>query len=86
MILEYTISIGSLIQSSLLLVAALAAYHTLKGDVHVLKRDVRYIEENQRTMAEAFSQLGKVLTQVAVQDNRIDMLERRLEDFKHEKR
>ena len=86
MILEYTISIGSLIQSSLLLVAALAAYYTLKGDVHVLKRDVRYIEENQRTMAEAFSQLEKILTQVAVQDNRIDMLERRLEDFKHEKR
>lgn len=85
MVLEYSISIGSLIQSALLISAAVAAFYALKGDVNVLKHDIRHIQENQKAMTEAFTQLGKVLTQVAVQDNRINMIERKIDELSHGK-
>lgn len=85
MVLEYSISIGSLIQSALLISAAVAAFYALKGDVNVLKHDIRHIQENQKAMTEAFTQLGKVLTQVAVQDNRINIIERKIDELSHGK-
>lgn len=83
MILEYTITVGSLIQSALLITAATAAFYALKGDVNVVKGDVHHIQQNQKAMTEAFTQLGKVLTQVAVQDNRIHMIEKKVDELSH---
>lgn len=85
MILEYTISIGSLVQSLLLISAAVAAFYALKGDVNVLKHDIKHIQETQKAMTEAFTQLSKVLTQVAVQDSRIGMIERKVDELSHGK-
>jgi hypothetical protein len=36
-------------------------------------------------LTEAFRQLGKVLTQVAIQDNRINNMEKRLDELAHGK-
>lgn len=83
MILEYTITVGSLLQSVLLIAAATAAFYALKGDVNVLSHDVHNIQQNQKAMTEAFTQLGKVLTQVAVQDNRIHMIEKKVDELSH---
>lgn len=83
MILEYSITVGSLLQSALLIAAATAAFYTLKGDVNVLKHDVRNIQDNQKAMTEAFTQLEKILTQVAVQDTRIHMIEKKVDELSH---
>ena len=85
MILEYTITVGSLLQSVLLIAAATAAFFALKGDVNVLKHDVDNVVQNQKAMTEAFTQLGKVLTQVAVQDKRIHMIEKKIDGLSHGK-
>jgi len=83
MILEYSITVGSLLQSALLIAAATAAFYALKGDVNVLKHDVRNIQDNQKAMTEAFTQLEKILTQVAVQDTRIHTIEKKVDELSH---
>ena len=59
--------------------------YTMKGDILIVKNDLHYLQESHRTLTEAFRQLGKVLTQVAVQDERINSMEKRVDDIAHGK-
>ena len=49
----------------------------------IVKHDIHYLQESHKSLTEAFRQLGKVLTQVAVQDNRIHIMEKRLDELAH---
>lgn len=57
----------------------------MKGDINLVKHDIHYLQESQRALTEAFNQLGKILTQVAVQDQRINMMEKRIDELAHGK-
>lgn len=59
--------------------------YTMKGDIMIVKHDLHYLQESHKTLTEAFRQLGKVLTQVAVQDERINNVEKRVDDLAHGK-
>lgn len=85
MILEYTITIGSILQTVVYTAAAVAFFYAMRTDINILKHDMRNLQENQRTMTEAFSQLGRILTSIAVQDNRLVMLEKYIDDLRHGK-
>lgn len=82
-ILEYTISIGNILTIIGVVGSTMALLYSMKGDIVVVKHDIHYLQESHRALTEAFTNLGKVLTQVAVQDNRINMMERRMEEFFH---
>ena len=56
---------------------------TMKGDINIVKNDIRYLQESQKALTEAFSQLGKILTSVAVQDARINMIEKKIDELSH---
>lgn len=85
MILEYTITIGSILQTVVYTAAAVAFFYAMRTDISILKHDMRNLQENQKTMTEAFSQLSKVLTTIAVQDNRIVMIEKYIDEIRHGK-
>ena len=85
MILEYTITIGSILQTVVYTAAAVAFFYAMRTDINILKHDMRNLQDNQRTMTEAFSQLGRILTSIAVQDNRIVMLEKYIDELRHGK-
>lgn len=85
MILDYTISVGSILQTVVIAAAAVAAFYSMRSDINVLKHDMKNLQENQKTLTEAFRQLGQVLTSIAVQDNRLIMLEKHLDELKHGK-
>lgn len=85
MILEYTITIGSILQTVVYTAAAVAFFYAMRTDINILKHDMRNLQENQRAMTEAFSQLGRILTSIAVQDNRIVMLEKYIDELRHGK-
>lgn len=53
-------------------------YVAVKSDLTGLKKDVRRLED-------AFKQLGSVLTQVAVQDQRLYMIEKAIDELRHGK-
>lgn len=71
------------LQIFLLTVGALSAFFLIRGDIRSLKTDIDHIKENQKSLAEAFVQLGNILTKVAVQDTRIQMIEKKLDELSH---
>lgn len=85
MILEYTITIGSILQTAVYTAAAVAFFYAMRTDINILKHDMRNLQENQKAMTEAFSQLGRILTSIAVQDNRIVMLDKYIDELRHGK-
>jgi hypothetical protein len=81
--IDYTISIGNIGTILIVVGSTMAVLYNMKGDITIVKHDLRYLQESQKALTEAFTQLGRVLTQVAVQDNRINMLEKRLDELSH---
>jgi len=57
----------------------------MKSDILTIRIDVSYLQDNLKTLTETFSQLGKILTQIAVQDQRINMVEKRVDEIAHGK-
>lgn len=82
---DWSLNIGTLIHGFSLVVAGIWAIMTIKAEVRLLAKDVHYLKEGQGLLNESFNQLGQILTQVAVQDNRINMLERAVEELRHGK-
>lgn len=74
---------GQVMQTAVWAVAAIAFVLTIKSDVRVIRHDLRHLEEKQTVLNEAFSQLGKILTEVAVQDARIHMMEKYIDELRH---
>lgn len=58
---------------------------SMRGELGLVRRDIAYLQESHRSLTESFNQLGKILTQVAVQDQRINMLEKRVDELAHGK-
>lgn len=58
---------------------------SMRGELGLIRRDIVYLQESHRSLTEAFNQLGRILTQVAVQDQRINMLEKRVDELAHGK-
>lgn len=73
----------SLAKLGLALVAALAFFFALRNDIISLRTDINHIKENQKSLSEAFTQLGNILTKVAVQDARLQMMEKKLDELSH---
>lgn len=56
---------------------------SLRSQLSEVKSDVNHLQKAQEALTEAFAQLGRILTQVAVQDNRISMIEKRVDELAH---
>lgn len=72
-----------IVKLGLAAIAALAFFFALRNEVMGLRTDINHIKENQKSLSEAFTQLGNILTKVAVQDTRLQMLEKKLDELAH---
>lgn len=63
--------------------AGMGLYYAIKNQISSLRADINHIKENQRSLSEAFTQLGNILTKVAVQDMRLQMIEKKLDELSH---
>jgi len=63
----------------------IAVFFGMKSEVKVIRHDVHNIEKQLEHLSESLNRLGTILTQLAVQDARISMIERSIEDFRHGK-
>lgn len=84
-LIDYTISIGNIITVLCVTGSVMGLLYSMKGDIMIVKHDLHYLQESHKSLTEAFKQLGKVLTQVAIQDNRINNMEKRLDELAHGK-
>jgi hypothetical protein len=82
-VIENTISWGNILTILTVVGSVVTFIWTMRGDINVLKNDIRYLQESQKALTEAFSQLGKILTAVAVQDTRINIIEKRIDELAH---
>ena len=64
---------------------AVAFFYALRNEITTLRVDVNHIKEAQGRLTEAFVQLGSILTKIAVQDVRINMIEKDVDELRHGK-
>lgn len=83
--LDWTISVGNILTILSVIGSVVTLVYSMKNDISILKRDIDYLQDSHKALTEAFNQLGKILTQVAVQDQRINMLEKRVDEIAHGK-
>lgn len=83
--IEYTVSIGNILTIVSVIGSVVTLVYNMKNDISLVKNDIFHLQKSHEALTEAFSQLGKILTQVAVQDSRLSMIEKRLDELSHGK-
>lgn len=73
----------TIVKLSGFIAGGLAFFYALRSDISSLRGDINHIKENQKSLQEAFTQLGNILTKVAVQDTRLSMIEKKLDELSH---
>lgn len=81
--IEYSVSLGNILTIITVVGSVMTFIWTMKGDINIVKNDIKYLQESQKALTEAFSQLGKILTAVAVQDTRLNMVEKKIDELAH---
>lgn len=81
--IDWTVSVGNLLQMLAMLGGGMWIFFQLRADVRVLKHDVGNVRERQNILNEAFTQLGSVLTKVAVQDERLNAIAQDINELRH---
>lgn len=82
-VIEYSISVGNIATILSVVASVVWLVANMRGDIRIVKHDVHYLQQSHKALTEAFSQLGKVLTQVAVQDSRLNMIDKKLDELAH---
>lgn len=73
----------TIIKVVLLTFGAFGFFWALRNDIISLRGDINHIKDNQKQLQEAFTQLGSILTKVAVQDVRLNMIDKKLDELSH---
>lgn len=81
--LDWTISVGNLLTIGMLLVTGVWAFARIASDVRVIKHEVKHLTEVQSTLGTAMLQLGGILTKVAVQEERMLMMSKKIDELSH---
>ena len=55
----------------------------IRTEITSLRSDVTQIKEHQKLLMESIKQLNTVLTQIAVQDARLNMIEKDIDELRH---
>lgn len=55
----------------------------IKSELLSLRLDVSAIKEHQKLLLDGIKQLNTILTQIAVQDTRINMMEKSIDELRH---
>lgn len=84
MILDWLIvNLSAVLQIIVMASTVMAVFFGMRAEVRVLRHDVRHIEKTLDNLSESIGNLGKALTQIAVQDARIAMIEKDIDELRH---
>lgn len=83
--IEWSVSLGNVLTILSVIGSVITLVYSMKNDISIVKRDIDYLQQSHKSLTEAFNQLGKILTSVAVQDQRLNMLEKRVDEIAHGK-
>lgn len=90
MVIDYTISVGNLIQIAAIIGGGLLVLITLKSDVKSLKEGAKNLKEDLRQMQAEIKKLGEILINLAdirgeirVLDTRVTATEQDIRELRH---
>lgn len=81
--IDWTVRVGDLLVIGGFITAIITLFSMQKSDIRVIRHDLKYVQEHLATLNESFTQLGQILTQVAVQDSRLGMMEKSIDELRH---
>jgi hypothetical protein len=81
--IDWTISLGNLLQIGSFLAVGIGAFYAVRSDLRVLRHDVKALGDRQDGMQAALTNISTVLTTVAVQDVRLAMVEKTIDELRH---
>lgn len=84
-LIEYSISVGNILTILTVIASVIGLVVNMRNDINIVKNDITHLEESHKTLTEAFNHMGKILTQVAVQDTRLNMIEKKIDELAHGK-
>lgn len=82
---DWTLNVSNLIQLGSVLGAWIWMFLSMRSELRILRHDINSLERAQIALGEAFKQLGTILTQIAVQDMRLSMIDKNLDEMRHGK-
>lgn len=82
-VIDWTVSVGNILQVIAFIGAGLAMFFAMRADIRVIRHDLSNIKERQNILNEAFTQLGNILTKVAVQDERLNAMAKDIDEMRH---
>jgi len=83
MLIDYSVSIGNILTIITVIFSVVGLVYSMKNDIALLQNDMSHVQSAQKGTTDAVTQMGKVLTSVAVQDTRISMVEKRVDELSH---
>lgn len=83
LMIDWTLSIGNLLQIAAFMVVGVGAFFTLRGDIRILRHDLKNMQQQQEGLADTMSNISATLTTVAVQDERITQMAKTIDEMRH---
>lgn len=80
---DWTINLGHILTLAGMIIMVFSYHIRLKNDIMKVSVSLEHLRDQQKVLNEAFAQLGNILTQVAVQDTRLNMVEKNVDDLRH---
>jgi len=80
---DWTISFGNILTVLGVLGTWAWMFMSMKAELRVQRHDLGSLKERMTSLSEAFTHLGKILTQIAVQDTRLTMIEKAIDELRH---
>jgi prefoldin subunit 5 len=81
--IDWTVNVGNLLQIAVVVGGGMWVFQSLRADVRIVKSEIDNLTKRQDQLGEAFKQLGDILRQVAVQDQRIGQLDKIVDELRH---
>ncbi len=80
---DWTLNIANIFNLLIFILGGCWAIISMKEDLRIVKYDIINLRESVKVLNEAFRQMGDILTKVAVQDNRLTMMDKYIDELRH---
>lgn len=82
-VFEWTISLGQVGSALASVITVVWVFAMMRGDIRIIQQDIEYIQKKQTDLTAALLQLGTILTKIAVQDTRLAMVDKSIDELRH---
>jgi hypothetical protein len=83
MVFDATITIGNILEILTIAGGGFLVVMRMGSDIRIVKSDMAHLKTTVSTLSSAFDKIGSVLTQVAVQGERLNGIQKQVDELAH---